>query len=369
MLDFKEELRRYDFSFFAVCSVIFFIGILNLYSATHSENVGPEEGLYRSQLLWFVISWAIGIVVSFIQPKNLFRLSYLGYFISVFLLIVVLVVGHSALGGQRWIDLGPIKFQPSETTKIAVVLVLARWFSKVSPEQETGLRELIIPFLLAFVPALMIIVQPDLGTGMLVLITFFIISFYRKLKWKTIVLIGAVGLISATVMYNFGLREYQKKRIITFLDPEFDAKGSGYNAIQSKIAIGSGRFLGKGFRKSSQGALNYLPENHTDFIFSIFNEEHGFLGSIFLIALYLYLFYKMIMLASNVNKMFDSIVVIGILGILFAHTIINMSMVSGLMPIVGVPLPLMSYGGSNLLTFGICIGVVTSISNSRSLFN
>jgi rod shape determining protein RodA len=247
--------------------------------------------------------------------------------------------------------------------------VLARWFSKVSPEQETGLRELIIPFLLAFVPALMIIVQPDLGTGMLVLITFFIISFYRKLKWKTIVLIGAVGLISATVMYNFGLREYQKKRIITFLDPEFDAKGSGYNAIQSKIAIGSGRFLGKGFRKSSQGALNYLPENHTDFIFSIFNEEHGFLGSIFLIALYLYLFYKMIMLASNVNKMFDSIVVIGILGILFAHTIINMSMVSGLMPIVGVPLPLMSYGGSNLLTFGICIGVVTSISNSRSLFN
>jgi rod shape determining protein RodA len=170
-------------------------------------------------------------------------------------------------------------------------------------------------------------------------------------------------------MYNFGLREYQKKRIITFLDPEFDAKGSGYNAIQSKIAIGSGQFLGKGFRKSSQGALNYLPENHTDFIFAIFNEEHGFIGSVFLIALYLYLFYKLIMLAMNVNKMFDSIVVIGILGIFFAHTIINMSMVAGLLPIVGVPLPLMSYGGSNLLTFGICLGIITSISNSRSLFN
>lgn len=369
MLDFKEELRRYDYSFFAICSVIFFIGILNLYSATHSQGVGPEEGLYKSQFIWFVLSWGIGVVVSFIQPKNFYRLAYPAYFISVILLIVVLVVGYSALGGQRWIGFGPVKFQPSETTKIAMVLVLARWFSKANPEQETGLRELIIPFILTFVPAIMIIIQPDLGTGMLVLITFFIIAFYRKLKWKTILLIGVVGLVTATVMYNFGLRDYQKKRITTFIDPEFDAKGSGYNAIQSKIAIGSGQFLGKGFRKSSQGALNYLPENHTDFIFAIFNEEHGFVGSVFLITLYMFLFYKLIMLAMNVNKMFDSIVVIGVLGIFFAHTIINMSMVSGLMPIVGVPLPLMSYGGSNLLTFGICLGIVTSISNARSLFN
>jgi rod shape determining protein RodA len=369
MLDFKEELRRYDYSFFLICSAIFFIGILNLYSATHSQGIGPEEGLYKSQLIWFLMSWMIGIVVSFIQPKNFFRLSYFTYFVSVLLLIVVLVVGHSALGGQRWIGLGPIKFQPSETTKIALVLVLSRWFSKANPEQETGFREMIIPFLFTFIPAIMIIIQPDLGTGMLLMIVFFIITFYRKLKLKTIILIGIVGIVGATVMYNFGLREYQKKRITTFLDPEYDAKGSGYNAIQSKIAIGSGQFLGKGFRKSSQGALNYLPENHTDFIFAIFNEEHGFVGSIFLIALYIYLFYKLIKLAMNVNKMFDSIVVIGILGIFFSHTIINMSMVSGLMPIVGVPLPLMSYGGSNLLTFGICLGIVTSISNARSLFN
>jgi rod shape determining protein RodA len=369
MLDFKEELRRYDYTYFAICSVIFFIGILNLFSATHAQGIGPEEGLYKNQIMWFAISWAIGGVISFIHPKNFFRLAYVAYFVSVILLVVVLVVGHSALGGQRWIGFGPIKFQPSETTKIAIVLVLARWFSKAAPEQETGLREMIIPFLLTFIPAIMIIIQPDLGTGMLVMIVFFIITFYRKLKWKTIVLIAAVGIVGATVMYNFGLREYQKKRITTFIDPEYDAKGSGYNAIQSKIAIGSGQFLGKGYRKSSQGALNYLPENHTDFIFAIFNEEHGFVGSVFLIALYLYLFYKLIMLAANVNKMFDSIVVIGILAIFFSHTIINMSMVSGLMPIVGVPLPLMSYGGSNLLTFGICLGVVTSISNSRSLFN
>ena len=368
MINFREELKRYDYSFFGICTAIFIIGILNLYSATHSHGVGPEQGIYKTQIMWFALSWIAGIAVSFIQPKNFYRLAYPSYFICVILLIMVLFVGHSALGGQRWIGIGGFKFQPSELVKMSVVLVLARWYAKASPEQETGFKELIIPFLITFVPAIMVIIQPDLGTGTLTLLIFFMITFYRKLKWKTIVVIGVIGLVAGTVMYNFGLREYQKKRIITFLDPEFDAKGSGYNAIQSKIAIGSGQFFGKGFRQSTQGALNYLPENHTDFIFAIFNEEHGFVGSVFLIALYLALFYRLLWLASNVNKMFDSIVVVGVLGIFFWHTIVNMSMVSGLMPIVGIPLPLLSYGGSNLLTFGICCGVVTSISNARNLF-
>ena len=368
MFNFREELKRYDYSFFGICTAIFIIGILNLYSATHSHGVGPEQGIYKTQILWFVISWIIGVVVSFIQPKNLYRLAYPSYLICVLLLIAVLVVGHAALGGQRWIGIGGIKFQPSEVVKLSMVLVLARWYSKASPEQEIGFRELIIPFIITFIPAIMVIIQPDLGTGTLVLSIFFIITFYRKLKWKTILILGIIGLVSGTIMYNFGLREYQKKRIITFLDPEYDAKGSGYNAIQSKIAIGSGQFFGKGFRQSSLGELNYLPENHTDFICAIFNEEHGFVGSVFLIALYLALFYRLLWLASNVNKMFDSIVVVGVLAIFFVHTLVNMSMVSGLLPIVGIPLPLMSYGGSNLLTFGICCGVVTSISNARNLF-
>ena len=368
MLNFRDQLKRYDYSFFGICSVIFLIGILNLYSATHSQGIGPEEGLYKTQIIWFLLSWVCGIMISFIQPKNFFRLAYPSYLVTITFLIVVLIVGHSALGGQRWIGFGPIRFQPSEIAKISMVLVLARWFSKASPEQETGLRGMFIPFILTFIPALMIIIQPDLGTGMLVMLVFFFITFYRKLKIKTIVILAMFGILGALVVYNFGLRDYQKKRITTFIDPEFDSKGSGYNAIQSKIAIGSGQFVGKGFRRSSQGALNYLPENHTDFIFSIFNEEHGFLGSIFLISLYLTLFYRLLWLATNVNKMFDSIVVIGILGIFFGHTVVNMSMVSGLMPIVGVPLPLMSYGGSNLVTFGICCGIVTSISNARTLF-
>jgi rod shape determining protein RodA len=368
MINFREELKRYDYSFFGICSAIFIIGILNLYSATHSHGVGAEHGIYKTQILWFCVSWIVGIAISFIQPKNFYRLAYPSYLLCIMLLVVVLFMGHSALGGQRWIGIAGFKFQPSEIVKMSVILVLARWYSKASVDQEIGFKEIIIPFIITFIPALMVIIQPDLGTGTLTLLIFFTITFYRKLKWKTMLIIGMIGFVGATVMYNFGLRDYQKKRIITFLDPEFDAKGSGYNAIQSKIAIGSGQFFGKGFRQSSQGALNYLPENHTDFIFAIFNEEHGFLGSIFLVSLYLALFYRLLWLASNVNKMFDSIVVIGVLGIFFWHTIVNMSMVSGLMPIVGIPLPLLSYGGSSLLTFGVCCGVVTSISNARNLF-
>ena len=207
MFNFREELKRYDYSFFGICTAIFIIGILNLYSATHAQGIGPEEGLYKTQIVWFILSWIVGIGVSFIQPKNFYRLAYPAYFISVILLIMVLVVGHSALGGQRWIGFGPIKFQPSETTKLAMVLILSRWYSKASPEQEIGFREMIIPFIITFIPAIMIIIQPDLGTGMLVMLIFFIITFYRKLKWKTITILAIIAMIGGTVVYNFGLRE------------------------------------------------------------------------------------------------------------------------------------------------------------------
>ncbi len=368
VFNWREELKRFDFFFFGICTAIFLIGILNLYSATHAQGVGPEEGLYKTQLLWFGVSWTIGFVISFIQPKNFFRLAYPGYLGMVAILILVLAVGHVGMGAQRWIGIGSFKFQPSEFAKLAMVLVLARWYSKASPEQDIGFRELIIPGIITMIPALLIIVQPDLGTGSLVLMIFFSMTFFRRLKWKTIAILGVIGVVLSGVVYEFGLHDYQRKRIITFLDPEFDAKGSGYNAIQSKIAIGSGQFFGKGFRRSSQGALNYLPENHTDFVFAVYNEEHGFVGSLFLISLYMILFYRLIWLAMNVNKMFDSLVVIGVMAIFFWHTFINMSMVAGMLPIVGVPLPLMSYGGSSLLTFGIGCGLVTSISNSRNLF-
>lgn len=364
----SENFKKYDFSFFGISLAIFIVGIINLYSATHAQGVGPEEGLYKTQILWYFLSIIVGIGFSFIQPKNLFKVAWLIYLLNVVVLVLVLVVGHTGMGATRWIGVGPLKVQPSEFTKLTMVMVLARWYSKADPEQEIGFRQLVLPLMIVFIPAILIIIQPDLGTGLLVLLIFFAITFYKRLKWKTIAIIGIFAVVGAGLVYEFGLRDYQRKRITTFIDPEFDAKGSGYNAIQSKIAIGSGQFFGKGFRRSSQGALSYLPENHTDFIFAIYNEEHGFLGSIFLISLYLMLFYRLIWLATSVNKMFDSILVVGVLSIFFWHTFINMAMVSGLLPIVGIPLPLMSYGGSNLLTFGMSLGIVTSVSNSRIMF-
>lgn len=363
-----SALKRYDFSFFGIACAIFLVGIINLYSATHATTRDVAEGLYLGQLIWFLIALSIGVIASFINTKTWHRISYFSYVVICIILVAVLVLGQTSMGAKRWISILGIRFQPSEMTKIIVVMTLSRWFSRMQIDRETGLKDLILPFLIAFIPAILIIVQPDLGTGMLVLIISFFMLFYRKLKWQSIAILAVIGILSGSVMYKFGLKEYQRKRIITFIDPTADAKGSGYNAIQSKIAIGSGQFFGKGFRKSSQASLNYLPENHTDFVFAIFNEEHGFFGSLVLISLYLILFYRFLWLSISVNKFFDSLMVIGMLGILFAHTIINMSMVTGLMPIVGIPLPFMSYGGSSLVTLFVCIGIATQISNSRNLF-
>jgi rod shape determining protein RodA len=349
-------------------AAIFIIGILNLYSATHAHTSMHMQNLYKSQLMWFAVANFVGFGISLISPKTLFRYSYWIYLGNVFLLILVLIMGKKGMGAQRWLVLGGFRIQPSELMKIALAMGLARYFCKNDPEKELDIKSLIAPFLIAAVPAVMIMMQPDLGTGLLLILIFLVVAFYKRLKWKTIGIIAIIGVISGTLMYNFALKEYQRKRVQTFLNPQADAKGSGYNAIQSQIAIGSGRLFGKGFKKSSQASLNYLPENHTDFVFSIFNEEHGFFGSIVLIALYVILLMRFIWLSTSVLRFYDSVLAIGVMSIFFWHIFINMCMVMGLMPIVGLPLPFMSYGGSSMLTFGVCIGIATSLSNSRNLF-
>ncbi len=361
-----EKLKKYDFSFFIISIGIFFIGILNLYSATHTSPTMNE--LYKVQLGWFVFSLFAGVMVSFVNTKNFYRYSYALFIFLLILLVIVLLFGHQGMGARRWIVLGSLRFQPSEIMKIGLVLALARWFTKRDPDRPLGFKQLIAPLLITAVPAGLVIVEPDLGTGFLMILVFFTICFYRKLKWRTLGVIALLGVISGTLMYQYGLKEYQRNRIIAFIDPTADARGSGYNAIQSNIAIGSGQFFGKGFKNSSQASLNYLPENHTDFIFSVYNEEHGFFGALFLISLYLLLFYRFIWLAASVSRFYDSIVVVGLMAIFFWHTAVNMGMVMGLIPVVGLPLPMMSYGGSSLMTFFLCNGIATSISNSRNLF-
>ncbi|RLA64117.1 MAG: rod shape-determining protein RodA [Epsilonproteobacteria bacterium] len=366
--NFWAVIKKYDFSFFIITSAIFVVGILNLYSATHGSNSGVVSNLYQTQIFLFGFSLFIGFLISFLRPSTLARFSWPIYWVNIGLLLLVLFLGIQGMGAKRWILLGPFRLQPSEIMKISLILGLARFFTSKRYYSELNLKTLIIPSLFAFIPALLVIMQPDLGTGLVLLLIFFMVAFYVGLKWKTIMILGIIGLISGLGMYQFGLKGYQKKRITAFLNPGMEPKGLGYNAIQSKIAIGSGKFFGKGFKNSTQASLNYLPENHTDFVFSIFNEEHGFFGSLFLIGLYLVLFFRFLWLAQSVTDVYDSIVVIGVMSIFFWHTIVNMGMVTGLLPIVGLPLPLMSYGGSSLLTFGICVGLATSISNAKTLF-
>ena len=365
-ISFFESIKKYDFTFFGISFIIFILGILNLYSITHTSEYMAD--IYKTQIMWYCLSLVVGIGVSFVPPKSLFQYAWVFYFISVGLLVLVLLLGHEGMGAKRWIVLGPFRLQPSEITKIALVLALARWFSKGGADKELDTKKFIFPAVIALIPVVLIAVEPDLGTGLLLFLMFLIIAFYRRLKWKTIGGLIILGLVGGFFMYNFGLKQYQRDRIMTFFNPGQDSRGSGYNAIQSKIAIGSGQAMGKGFMKSSQASLQYLPENHTDFVFSIFSEEHGFLGSLFVIALYTILLFRFLWLADSVPRIFDSVVVVGLMSIFFLHIFVNMSMVMGMMPIVGLPLPYMSYGGSSLLSFGTCCGIATSISNSRSLF-
>lgn len=365
---FVDLLKKYDYSFLISMLFIFIIGILNLYSATHAHTSETMQGLYKSQILWFIVANIVAIAISFINPKTIFKLTYFAYGVNIILLVLVLILGQKGMGAQRWLVIGGFRLQPSELMKISLALALSKYYCSKSPDRELYLKDLIVPFIITLVPTILIILQPDLGTGLLLLLIFLVISFYRRLRWKTIGTLFIIGIISGSVMYKFGLKEYQKRRIVTFINPQADAKGSGYNVIQSQIAIGSGQLTGKGFKNSSQASLNYLPENHTDFVFSIFNEEYGFFGSIILITLYVLLLMRFVWLATSVNYFFDSVLAIGLMSIFFWHTFINMCMVMGLSPVVGLPLPLMSYGGSSLLTFGVCIGLATSLSNSRNIF-
>jgi rod shape determining protein RodA len=366
--NFWTLLRKYDFSFFIIASAIFLVGILNLYSATHSSQFSGVSNLYKTQILFFIISLLIGICLSFLKPSTFLRFSWPVYWMNIGLLLLVLILGIKGMGAQRWINLGFVRLQPSEIMKISLVLALARFFSKKYTSDKLSLKQMIIPASFAIFPSLLIIIQPDLGTGMVVLLIFFMILFYVGIQWKTIIILLITGIITSLGMYQFSLKEYQKKRIIAFLNPNLEPKGLGYNAIQSKIAIGSGKVFGKGYKKSTQASLNYLPENHTDFVFSIFNEEHGFFGSLLLIGLYMALFFRFLSLAQTATTVYGSVMAVGLMSIFFGHTFINMGMVTGLLPIVGLPLPLMSYGGSSLLTFCICCGLATSVSNAKKLF-
>lgn len=367
-LEERTFLRRMDWNFALVIFALNLIGLINLYSATHGIHASDTTRLFWMQIAWLCLGWGVYFFVTLVDYRVFIRFAYVFYGLNLLALVGVMFFGRTSLGAQRWLDLGFFRYQPSETMKLVMVLVLAKIFANRDTIRGMGFKELAFPLFLTLIPFVLTVKQPDLGTSLLILgITASMVLFIRVKKSILITAILA-GVIAAPLVWNFGLKEYQKNRVLTFLSPGRDPRGTGYNSIQSKIAVGSGKILGKGFRKGTQSQLEFLPERHTDFIFSVLSEEHGFIGSVTTLGLFVVLYLMGIRIAIQARDKYGALVVVGVLAYLFWHMFVNMGMVIGILPIVGVPLPLLSYGGSSLLTTMLGMGLISSVAFRKYLF-
>ncbi|MFZ8864471.1 MAG: rod shape-determining protein RodA [Rickettsiales bacterium] len=361
LFDFSRW-KSIDFKLLLAVLLLFIIGIITLYSA----NSGQMNPWATKQFLRFLIFFPIFLFIIFIDLKIIYKAVYLFYFIGLILLIYVIFSGHYAMGAKRWINLGFFKLQPSEFMKIALILALARYFHNLHIYKMQNIIFLIIPILMVITPVLLIMKQPDLGTSLILFALAIVIFFVAGVGiWKFIISALAVAISAPFLWAN--LKAYQKQRILTFLDPESDPLGSGYNIIQSKIAIGSGGLSGKGFLSGTQGQLNFLPERETDFIFTIIAEEYGFIGSIFVMLLYCYILVRFIKISLECNCLFSKYTVTGLCFFLFLHLFINIAMITGLIPVVGAPLPFISYGGTILIISLITTALALNIDYNKKI--
>jgi rod shape determining protein RodA len=364
----RNILSRIDLNFVFVIFSLNIIGLINLYSATHGPNSNATETLFINQIIWLTAGWSIFFVFTLLDYKLTSHIAWAAYILNLLAILYTMFFGKIVLGAQRWIDFGFFRYQPSETMKLAVIILLAKVLASRSSSSGMGIRDLIFPLIALLLPFGLIVEQPDLGTAIMLAAAGGTMLLFARIK-KTI-LAGAlvVGLIAIWGAWSFVLHDYQKNRVITFLYPESDPLKTGYNSIQSKIAVGSGQFVGKGFRKGTQSQLEFLPERHTDFIYSVLSEEYGFIGSVSTMSLFCLLFVILCRIAMNSRDKLGALLTVGVLGYVFWHMFVNIGMVIGLLPIVGVPLPLLSYGGTSMLTTMAGLGIASSVAYRRYLF-
>ena len=365
---FDRRLAQFfDWGLLSLTIAIGGAGLVTLYSAVSSDGTPAQNPLFIKQLIWFGCG-LVAMVVSFLfNYKALERWAYFIYSISVGLLVWVLFFGKVVGGSRRWLSLGPVSLQPSELVKIAVIIVLARVFAKILTARGLTLRALVQPMALTLIPFLLIVRQPDLGTAMVVALIAVSITMFVKIERRTLMVLMSCCTLAVPMVW-FLLKGYQKQRILTFLNPDRDPLGAGYHIIQSKIAIGSGMLSGKGFLKGTQNALAFLPEQHTDFIFSVLAEEWGLIGAGGLLLLFLFLILWALNIAQHCRYPFGTILSVGDTAMIFWQVLINVGMVMGLMPVVGVTLPFISYGGSSIITMMLGIGLLLNVSMRRFLF-
>jgi rod shape determining protein RodA len=350
---FLIKLHKIPTSVPFIITIICIYGFIVLYSAAGGKI---EPWAYR-QIIIFCVFMPITLIISLVNTSFIYKFSYFFYFCVLLLLVIVAIAGKTAMGGTRWIDLGFFHVQPSELAKIAIVLMLARYFHALGNQNISSVGNLIIPLAGVLFPAALIIKQPDLGTGIITLIVATIIFFAIGVRTLYFVIVSASCFMLLPLIWSL-LYDYQKKRVLIFLDPGLEPLGSGYNIIQSKIAIGSGGLFGKGLLNGTQSHLSFLPEYETDFIFSFLTEELGFIGGLILIILYLMLIITSLSIAINSKSIFKKLMVVGLTSIFFSHIFINIAMVMGIMPVVGVPLPFISYGGTMMVTRLISFGLI-----------
>lgn len=366
--------RQHSFSILFIVVLIAVMGILSIYSSTYQKEGELWKLIYKRQIFWVILGLVFFSVFSNLHYQRLWDSTYFLYVTALFLLFLVFILGIIRLGAQRWIRFAWFNFQPSELAKLIIVIFLARYFSTKSRDDISlrvgnyGIfRAFILPFIFIAVPVGLIIEQPDLGTALIIMFLFAVMMYLAGVRLSYLLVILLIVLLFSPVLWHF-LRGYQKNRLFVFLNPNLDPYGAGYTVIQSKIAIGSGGLFGKGWLCGTQSQLHFLPESHTDFIFATFAEEWGLFGSLFLLLLYCLLICKGLKIALWTNDQFGRLLAFGITLMLAIQIFVNIAMNLGFMPVVGIPLPLMSYGGSSIFITFISLGILINIGKKRAVF-
>ncbi len=366
MID-RRLVTNFDWTLLGIVMGICLLGILNIYSASAPYRFAGTP-YYIKQLNWMAFGLLLSLIVCSLDYHILEDFSYWFYGALLILLIAVLLIGRKSLGATRWLNLGLFNVQPSELMKIVIIITFARFFNNYHAVGGLTVKDMFFPIGMLVLPAFLIMKQPDLGTAVLVVLIALSMSFFVGLRWSAITTFVLVTIPVAWIGWTSFLKPYQKNRVLDFLDPERSRLGSGYHIIQSKIAVGSGGFWGKGFVKGTQAQLRFLPEQHTDFAFSVYAEEWGFFGALILILLYISLVLWGLNIARRCNDRFGSLLAVGVTAMLFWHTVINIGMVIGLFPVVGVPLPFFSYGGTSMITSMVGVGILQNISMRKFMF-
>jgi rod shape determining protein RodA len=356
--------EQFDWALFIAVAALAVIGIINLYSAT-SVVRGAHAEDHVQQIYWLVVGGILATVVAAIDYRHYERLGYALYAVGVVLLLLVFILGREIRGSSRWIYIGSYSFQPSEFMKLFLVIALAKYLHDDPKAEGRTLKDLLAPTAIAAVPTALVLLQPDLGTALILMLVFVSIVSLTRIQRRTIAGLAVSAAVLAPVFWSYGMRGYQNERIQAWLNPNENILGYNWDPHEARIAIGNGGWLGQGFMKGSQNQFLFLHEQHSDFPFPVFAEEWGLVGSLALISLYAFLVFWCIRVAAAAKDRFGSVLAIGAGSIVFWHAVFNLGMVTGLLPVVGVTLPLFSYGGSSVMTVLLGIGLVMNVSMRR----